>query len=49
MSEARAITNLIGNGVAAIAVSRMERAFDPAAFDAASRTRAPESITASPG
>ena len=30
MSEARAITNLIGNGVAAIAVSRMEGQFDAA-------------------
>ncbi len=32
MSESRAITNLIGNGVAAIAVSRMEHDFDPARF-----------------
>jgi aerobic C4-dicarboxylate transport protein len=37
MSEARAITNLIGNGVAAIAVSRMEREFDPAKFAQAVR------------
>jgi aerobic C4-dicarboxylate transport protein len=29
MSEARAITNLIGNGVAAVAVSRMEGEFEP--------------------
>ena len=35
MSEARAITNLIGNGVAAIAVSRMEGEFDLAKFRAA--------------
>jgi aerobic C4-dicarboxylate transport protein len=28
MSEARAITNLIGNGVATIVVSRSEGAFD---------------------
>ncbi len=35
MSEARAITNLIGNGVAAIAVSRMEGEFDAAAFNRA--------------
>lgn len=40
MSEARAITNLIGNGVATIAVSKMEGAFDSAAFDAAGRARA---------
>jgi aerobic C4-dicarboxylate transport protein len=46
MSEARAITNLIGNGVAAIAVSKMERSFDPAAFDAASRARAGEPLPA---
>ncbi len=37
MSEARAITNLIGNGVAAIAVSRMEGEFDPARFREAAR------------
>ncbi len=35
MSEARAITNLIGNGVAAIAISKMEREFDPIQFRAA--------------
>ena len=28
MSEARAIVNLIGNGVATLVVSRMEGAFD---------------------
>jgi aerobic C4-dicarboxylate transport protein len=28
MSEARAITNLIGNGVATLVVSRSEHAFD---------------------
>lgn len=37
MSEARAITNLIGNGVAAIAVSAMEGEFDRAAFREAAR------------
>jgi aerobic C4-dicarboxylate transport protein len=37
MSEARAITNLIGNGVAAIAVSRMEGEFNEAKFAQASR------------
>jgi aerobic C4-dicarboxylate transport protein len=36
MSEARAITNLIGNGVAAIAVSAMERELDRERFRAAS-------------
>lgn len=30
MSEARAVTNLIGNGVAALVVSRSEGAFDDA-------------------
>jgi aerobic C4-dicarboxylate transport protein len=30
MSEARAITNLIGNGVATLVVSRSEGAFDDA-------------------
>ncbi|MGN4124481.1 dicarboxylate/amino acid:cation symporter [Lysinibacillus sphaericus] len=29
MSEARAVTNLIGNGVAAVVVSKMEKEFDP--------------------
>jgi aerobic C4-dicarboxylate transport protein len=28
MSEARAITNLIGNGVATLVISRSENAFD---------------------
>jgi aerobic C4-dicarboxylate transport protein len=40
MSEARAITNLIGNGVAAIAVSAMEGELDRAAWAAATRTDA---------
>jgi aerobic C4-dicarboxylate transport protein len=35
MSEARAITNLIGNGVAAIVVSKWEGDFDPARYHAA--------------
>jgi len=29
MSEARAITNLIGNGVATLVVAKWEREFDP--------------------
>jgi aerobic C4-dicarboxylate transport protein len=32
MSEARAITNLIGNGVATVAISKMEDEFDPEGF-----------------
>ncbi len=35
MSEARAITNLIGNGVATIVVSKMEGEFDEARYQAA--------------
>lgn len=33
MSEARAITNLIGNGVATVVVSKMENEFDPSALE----------------
>ena len=32
MSEARSITNLIGNGVATIVIARSEKEFDPVAF-----------------
>ncbi|WP_241180028.1 cation:dicarboxylate symporter family transporter [Humisphaera borealis] len=39
MSEARAITNLIGNGIATICVSKWEGEFDPAMFDEAIRAR----------
>ena len=35
MSEARSITNLIGNGVATIVVSKMEGEFDEAKYQAA--------------
>jgi aerobic C4-dicarboxylate transport protein len=35
MSEARAITNLIGNGVATICVAKWEKQFDQAMYDAA--------------
>lgn len=35
MSEARAITNLIGNGVATLVISRLEHEFDPAKYRAA--------------
>ena len=38
MSESRAITNVIGNGVAAIAVSRMEGEFDHARYRKATST-----------
>src|SRR5438874_7217096 len=37
MSEARAITNLIGNGVATICVSKWEGEFDQARYEAAIR------------
>jgi aerobic C4-dicarboxylate transport protein len=37
MSEARAITNLIGNGVATVAVSVMDGEFDRAKWGAATR------------
>jgi aerobic C4-dicarboxylate transport protein len=40
MSEARAITNLIGNGVATLVISRSEGAFDEARRAAAVETRA---------
>ena len=39
MSEARAITNLIGNGVATIVVSKMEGEFDEAKYQAAIRNQ----------
>jgi aerobic C4-dicarboxylate transport protein len=32
MSEARAITNLIGNGVATVVISKMEDEFDPEGY-----------------
>jgi aerobic C4-dicarboxylate transport protein len=35
MSEARAITNLIGNGVATVVVSKLESEFDQACYDRA--------------
>jgi len=35
MSEARSITNLIGNGVATIVVSKMEGEFDEGKYQAA--------------
>lgn len=40
MNEARAVTNLIGNAVATIAVAKWEGAFDPARAEAAYRDRA---------
>src|ERR1019366_8245286 len=41
MSECRAITNLIGNGVATIVVSRWEKELDPAEMRAAMKRRVP--------
>jgi aerobic C4-dicarboxylate transport protein len=38
MSEARAITNVIGNGVATLVVSRSEGAFDDAKREIAERS-----------
>jgi aerobic C4-dicarboxylate transport protein len=40
MSEARAITNLIGNGVATIVVSKWEGAFDRETFERVTRGEA---------
>jgi aerobic C4-dicarboxylate transport protein len=37
MSECRALTNLVGNGVAAVVISRLEGELDGARFDAAMR------------
>ncbi|MEW8985636.1 MAG: cation:dicarboxylase symporter family transporter, partial [Bacillus sp. (in: firmicutes)] len=34
MSEARAITNLIGNGVATVVIAKMENEFDPNRLEA---------------
>ena len=41
MSECRAITNVIGNGVATIVVSRWEKELDPAEMRAAMKRRVP--------
>jgi aerobic C4-dicarboxylate transport protein len=35
MSEARAITNLIGNGVAAVVIAKSEKEFDQKAYERA--------------
>jgi aerobic C4-dicarboxylate transport protein len=48
MSEARAITNLIGNGVATICVSKWEGEFDQAKYDLAVSGRALEERDLSP-
>ena len=42
MSECRAITNLIGNGVATVVISRWEHEINPAALNEA--LRKPKSI-----
>jgi aerobic C4-dicarboxylate transport protein len=48
MSEARAITNLIGNGVATIVVSKWEGEFDPARYQAAMSGRGSVPVEALP-
>jgi aerobic C4-dicarboxylate transport protein len=51
MSEARAITNLIGNGLATLVISRSEGAFDESkrvAAVAARRASAPPPVTVTP-
>jgi aerobic C4-dicarboxylate transport protein len=45
MSECRALTNFIGNAVAAIVVSRWERGLDLAAFKVALSAKTPPSDT----
>jgi aerobic C4-dicarboxylate transport protein len=49
MSEARAITNFIGNGVAAVVVARWEGALDRKRFAQALRGGAPPDGAAKPG
>ena len=49
MSEARAITNLIGNGVAAVAVSRWEGEFDLSRARHVLDGNAPELVEETPG
>jgi aerobic C4-dicarboxylate transport protein len=44
MSEARALTNLIGNGVATLVISRLEREFDPAKYHAATAPQSPPEL-----
>jgi aerobic C4-dicarboxylate transport protein len=51
MSEARAITNLIGNGVATLVISRSEGAFDETKRAAAVEARtapAPAAVSVTP-
>ena len=45
MSEARAITNLIGNGVATVVVSKLEGEFDEAAYDHATADNFPSPMS----
>ncbi|MGV3685424.1 MAG: C4-dicarboxylate transporter DctA [Daejeonella sp.] len=45
MSEARAITNLIGNGVAAIVIAKSEKEFDQAAYEKATNPRTADFIS----
>jgi len=48
MSEARAITNLIGNGIATIVVSKWEGDFDQAVYQAAMAGPVPDLQTLNP-
>ncbi|HEY1009628.1 MAG TPA: C4-dicarboxylate transporter DctA [Daejeonella sp.] len=45
MSEARAITNLIGNGVAAIVIAKSEKEFDQVAYEKATNPRTGDLIS----
>ncbi|WP_027724567.1 dicarboxylate/amino acid:cation symporter [Tuberibacillus calidus] len=45
MSEARAIINMIGNGIAAIVVAKSEKEFDPKRLEEATSTKAKETAT----
>jgi aerobic C4-dicarboxylate transport protein len=48
MSEARAIVNVIGNGVATVVVAKSERAFDEARYHAAIAGEAPATSPGAP-
>ena len=44
MSEARAITNLIGNAVASVVIAKSEKEFDEKAYKRAIDPNAPEEV-----
>jgi aerobic C4-dicarboxylate transport protein len=44
MSEARAITNLIGNAVASVVIAKSEKEFDEQAYKRAIDPNAPEEV-----